>query len=83
MVRHLKRKRRGEGLKRGSFFSDVGALFNFLICEANVMHKLIEIKNRTLDVVFSRFISISFTITLRQRPKGVTRSRHRTGSLSP
>ena len=37
MVRHLKRKRGGEdGLKRGSFFSDVGALFNFLICEANL-----------------------------------------------
>ena len=36
--------------------------------------------DRTLDVVFSRFISISFTITLWQKPKGIARSRLRTGS---
>ena len=29
--------------------------------------------DRTLDVVFSRFRGFSFTITLRQKPKGVTR----------
>ena len=28
--------------------------------------------DRTLDVVFSRFRGFSFTITLRQKPKGVT-----------
>ena len=43
--------------------------------------RLIKITNRTLDFVFSRFISISFIITLRQKPKGVTRSRRRTGYL--
>ena len=31
--------------------------------------------DRTLDVVFSRFMFVLFTETLRQRPKGVTRSR--------
>ena len=36
-------------------------------------HRLSKITDRTLDVVFSRFSSISFTITLRQKPKGVTR----------
>ena len=35
-----------------------------------------------LDVVFSKFMYFSFTITLRQKPKGVTHSRRRTGSLS-
>ena len=29
--------------------------------------------DRTLDVVFSRFRGFSFTITMRQKPKGVTR----------
>ena len=38
-------------------------------------HRLIEITGRTLDVVFSRFMWVSLTITLRQKPKGVTRSR--------
>ena len=33
-------------------------------------HRLIKITDRALDVVFSRFISISITITLRQKPKG-------------
>ena len=37
--------------------------------------------DRTLDVVFSRFRGFSFTITLRQRLKGVTRMRGRTGSF--
>jgi len=45
-------------------------------------HRLIKITDRTLDVVFSRFMCIPFTFTLRQKPKGVTRSRRRTGSLS-
>ena len=39
-------------------------------------------KNRTLDAVFSRFLCVSFTITMRKQPKGVTRSRRRTVSLS-
>ena len=30
----------------------------------------------------SSFMCVSFTITLRQKPKGVTRSRRRTSSLS-
>ena len=33
-------------------------------------------------LVFSRIMCVSFTITLRQRPKGVARSRRSTGSLS-
>ena len=36
-------------------------------------HRLIKITNRTLDVDFSRFMYVSFKITLRQKPKGVTR----------
>ena len=35
-------------------------------------HRLINNTDRTLDVVFSRLRDYSFTITLRQRPKGVT-----------
>ena len=31
------------------------------------------ITDRTLDIVFLRFLGFSFTITLRQKPKGVTR----------
>ena len=45
-------------------------------------HRLIKITDRTLDVVFSRFMCIPFIFTLRQKPKGVARSRRRTGSLS-
>ena len=37
------------------------------------IHRLIKITDRTLDVVFSRFRGVSFTITLRRTPKGVTR----------
>ena len=44
-------------------------------------HRLIKITDRTLDVVFSRFMCIPFIFTLRQKPKGVVRSRRRTGSL--
>ena len=36
-------------------------------------HRLINNTERTLDVVFSRFRDFSFTRTLRQKPKGVTR----------
>ena len=36
-------------------------------------HRLSKITDSTLDVVFSRFRSISFTITLREKPNGVTR----------
>ena len=39
----------------------------------SVNHRLINKTNRTLDVVFYRFRSFSFTITLRQKPKEVTR----------
>ena len=45
-------------------------------------HRLIKITERTLDVVFSIFMCVSFTITLKQKPKGVTLSQRRTGSLS-
>ena len=45
------------------------------------MHRLIKITDRTLDVVFSRFGWNFFTITLRQKPRGVSRSRRRTGSF--
>ena len=44
-------------------------------------HRLIKIKDRTLDVVFSIFQWNSFTITLRQKPGGVMRSLNRTSSL--
>ena len=36
-------------------------------------HRLIKITDRKLDVVFSRFRGFSFTITLRQTPKGDAR----------
>ena len=45
-------------------------------------HRLIKITDITLDVVFSRFICIWFTMTLRQKSTGVKRSRCRTGSRS-
>ena len=41
-------------------------------------HRLIKITDRTPGVVFSRFMCVSFTITLRQKPKGVTHSLRRT-----
>ena len=44
-------------------------------------HRLIKITDRTLNVVFLRFRGFSFTITQRQYPKGVRRSRRRTDSL--
>ena len=53
----------------------------FIILADGNDHRLIRIKDRTLDVVFLRFRGFSFTIT-RQMVKGVTRSRRRTGSLS-
>ena len=37
--------------------------------ESCLGHRLIQITDRTLHVVFSRFINISITITLRQSPK--------------
>ena len=40
-------------------------------------HRLIKKTDRTLDVAFSRFEWNSFTITLRQNPRGVSRSRRR------
>ena len=33
----------------------------------NCIHRLIKITDRTLDVVFSRFLCVTFTITLRQQ----------------
>jgi len=36
-------------------------------------HRLINNTDRTLDVVFSRFRGFSFIVTLRQKPKEVTR----------
>ena len=47
-----------------------------------IMHILIKITDSILDVVFSRFMCVTFTITLRPQPKGVKRSRRRTDSLS-
>ena len=44
-------------------------------------HRLIKITDRTLDVIFSRFGWNASKITLRQKPRGVSRSRRRTGSL--
>ena len=46
-----------------------------------VIHRSVKITDKTLNVVFSRFVFLSFTITLRQKPKGVMCSRRRTGSL--
>ena len=45
-------------------------------------HRLIKIIERTLDVVFSRIMCVLLTITLKQKPKVVTPSWCRTGSLS-
>ena len=44
-------------------------------------HRKIKITDKTLDVVFSRFMYFPFTITMRQKPKGVMPSLRRTGSL--
>ena len=41
------------------------------------MHRLIKNKDRSLEVVFSRFMCFSFTITMRLKPKGVTLSTER------
>jgi len=43
--------------------------------------RLIKMINRTMDVVFTRSGWNSFIITLRQKPRGVSRSRRRTSSL--
>ena len=43
--------------------------------------RLIKMINRTMDVVFTRSGWNSFIITLRQKPRGVSRSRRRTGFL--
>ena len=45
-------------------------------------HKLIKITDRTLDVVFSRFKSFSFTLTQTQKPKEVKRNWRRTFKFS-
>ena len=44
-------------------------------------HRKIKITDKTLDVVFSRFMYFPFTITMRQKPKGVMLGLRRTGSL--
>ena len=56
----------------------VHALVSYRIRIVYVVHRLIKITDRTLDVVFSIIMCVSFTITLRQKPKGVTLSRRRT-----
>ena len=50
-------------------FHALGPIYYRCIYVCN--HRLINKTDRTLDVVFSRFSGFSFTITLRQRPKGV------------
>ena len=50
------------------------------VVEVNI-HRLITITDRALDVVFSRFRDFSFTLTLRQKSKVVTRSLRKAGSL--
>ena len=42
---------------------------------SSLTHRLIKITDRTLHVVFSIFGWNSFTITLRQKPRGISRSR--------
>ena len=51
-------------------FHALGPIYYRCIYVCN--HRLINKTDRTLDVVFSRFRGFSFTITLRQRLKGVT-----------
>ena len=57
-------------------------VFSFVVSFVTFKHRLIKKTDRTLNVVFLRFMCFSFTITLSQEPKRVTRSRRRTGSLS-
>ena len=47
------------------------------MCCEYINHRLIKITDRALDVVFSRFRGLSFTLTLRQKPKGVPRKQRR------
>ena len=48
----------------------------------HIIHRLIKITDRTLGVIFSRYMCVLFTIILRQMSKGVLRSRRKTGYLS-
>ena len=57
--------------KKGKIFSSNTSVVLAKIVSVN--HRLINKTDRTLDVVFYRFRSFSFTITLRQKPKEVTR----------
>ena len=52
------------------------------ITAVHLSHRLIKITDRTLDIVFSRFMCVSFTIIQRKKPKVVMRSRRRTGLTS-
>ena len=63
-------------MEKLNFFVDLiftRTLTNYSIVKTSD-HRLINITDGTLDVVFSRFRGFSFTISLRQKPKGVTRS---------
>ena len=55
-------------------FVGVKNLFVYVFLHTVVFsHRLISNTDRALEVVFSIFRGFPFTITLRQRPKGVTR----------
>ena len=84
----------GPGLKRASFLvicscypfppfppPPLHPLSSLFLCSHFLLasiHGYIKITDRTPGVVFSRFMCVSFTITLRQKPKGVTHSLRRT-----
>ena len=50
----------------------------------HIIHRLTKMIDRTLGVIFSRYmcVTVLFTIILRQMSKGVLRIRRKTGSLS-
>ena len=47
--------------------------FHFIRSRIGLYHRLIKITDTTLDVVISGFGCNSFTFTLRQKPRGVSR----------
>ena len=58
-------------------------IINFSVVNDRIKtSSLINLKDITIDVVFSRLKCVWFTITLSQKPKEVKRSRCRTGFLS-
>ena len=48
----------------------------------HIIHRLAKITDRTLGVIFSRYMCVLFSIILRQMSKGVLRILRKTGSLS-